>query len=366
MEELGGAGSARPGRWFQFGFRFGTRTEDGLEPAALGEAGQIRRVRAAWSYAVITPAGEPLPPGPRRRAPSAATRRPPPVSALSRAHAPGPGGAKGAARASSLRLAALPAARSLSCSADLPLVPGGYVAPRPPFFTPLPDALQARQLALGHEHAVLRSAAGTVFSWGGGRHGQLGHGELESGPEPRLVEALHGILVVAVSAGGWHSTAVSETGDLYVWGWNESGQLALPSKAVAESQAAAEAGQQQVVEDRVGGEAGFISVQALPALLDMPHGAEVSRASCGSRHTAAVTSTGELYTWGWGKYGQLGHGDTVSSDQPRRVRYFAERGLRVADVVCGPWSTYIHAVEQQHREDGGRLERKPLLRDGPR
>ncbi|XP_044300784.1 RCC1 domain-containing protein 1 [Varanus komodoensis] len=279
-----------------------------------------------------------------------------------------------------------------AAAADLPLVPGGYVAPRPPFFTPLPDALQARQLALGHEHAVLRSAAGTVFSWGGGRHGQLGHGELESGPEPRLVEALHGILVVAVSAGGWHSTAVSETGDLYVWGWNESGQLALPSKAVAESQAAApvdvssgevpqaqrpsleaeaedvelQVGQQQVVEDRVGGEAGFISVQALPALLDMPHGAEVSRASCGSRHTAAVTSTGELYTWGWGKYGQLGHGDTVSSDQPRRVRYFAERGLRVADVVCGPWSTYIHAVEQQHREDGGRLERKPLLRDGPR
>ncbi|KAF7239571.1 RCC1 domain-containing protein 1 [Varanus komodoensis] len=351
MEELGGAGSARPGRWFQFGFRFGTRTEDGLEPAALGEAGQIRRVRAAWSYAVITPAGPAS--GPVLQGALCATLPRDCLDALpSETHllllreAALEGWPLGAEEDSPGLLEGQPAWRrelpaEAAAAADLPLVPGGYVAPRPPFFTPLPDALQARQLALGHEHAVLRSAAGTVFSWGGGRHGQLGHGELESGPEPRLVEALHGILVVAVSAGGWHSTAVSEDVELQV-------------------------GQQQVVEDRVGGEAGFISVQALPALLDMPHGAEVSRASCGSRHTAAVTSTGELYTWGWGKYGQLGHGDTVSSDQPRRVRYFAERGLRVADVVCGPWSTYIHAVEQQHREDGGRLERKPLLRDGPR
>lgn len=29
---------------------------------------------------------------------------------------------------------------------------------------------------------------------------------------------------------------LAEGGDLYMWGWNESGQLALPSKAVAEEQ----------------------------------------------------------------------------------------------------------------------------------
>lgn len=27
---------------------------------------------------------------------------------------------------------------------------------------------------------------------------------------------------------------VSETRDLYVWGWNESGQLALPARSLAE------------------------------------------------------------------------------------------------------------------------------------
>nr|XP_038040944.1 RCC1 domain-containing protein 1 isoform X2 [Anas platyrhynchos] len=68
------------------------------------------------------------------------------------------------------------------------------------------------------------------------RHGQLGHGGLESEQQPRLVEALAGVPMRAVAAGGWHSASISEGGDLYMWGWNESGQLALPSKAVAEEQ----------------------------------------------------------------------------------------------------------------------------------
>ncbi|XP_007433694.1 RCC1 domain-containing protein 1, partial [Python bivittatus] len=92
-----------------------------------------------------------------------------------------------------------------------------------------------------------------------------------------------------------------------------------------------------------GGPAAFISVQAFPALLDLPQEAEVRRVSCGSRHTAAVTRTGHLYTWGWGKYGQLGHQDTATSDQPRRVCYFVDRNLSVQDVVCGPWTTYAQA-----------------------
>ncbi|NXR94794.1 RCCD1 protein, partial [Hypocryptadius cinnamomeus] len=87
--------------------------------------------------------------------------------------------------------------------------------------------------------------------------------------------------------------------------------------------------------------AAFISIQAFPALLDLPQDLEVSAVSCGSRHTAAVTRGGELYTWGWGKYGQLGHGNSTSSDQARRVEHLVAQGLRVEEVVCGPWTTYV-------------------------
>ncbi|NXA55796.1 RCCD1 protein, partial [Nothocercus julius] len=90
----------------------------------------------------------------------------------------------------------------------------------------------------------------------------------------------------------------------------------------------------------------FISIQAFPALLDFPQEQEVSKVSCGSRHTAAITRNGDLYTWGWGKYGQLGHEDAGSSDQQRRVEVLAAQGLRAEDVVCGPWTTYVCVREQ--------------------
>lgn len=46
-----------------------------------------------------------------------------------------------------------------------------------------------------------------------------------------------------VAAGGWHSVCVSETGDIYIWGWNESGQLALPTRSGTEKKTVREEGE---------------------------------------------------------------------------------------------------------------------------
>uniref|UniRef100_A0ACB8E577 Uncharacterized protein n=1 Tax=Sphaerodactylus townsendi TaxID=933632 RepID=A0ACB8E577_9SAUR len=319
--------AGRGGGWFHVGFRPGAGA--GLEPARVGGAGAAQAVRPSWSFVGVVGGGSPGTPLP----PSAGAA--PPLLAL-------PGDCRdalpsethvvllrGAAQLEAWPVGAGPALgerpdwrRELRAGEEeedgvprpgpdpaappLPLVPGGYVVPRPGFFRPLSPALRARRLALGHEHAVLLAAGGDLFTWGAGRHGQLGHGGLEDEAEPRPVEALQGVPVGQVAAGGWHSAALSEAaGDLYVWGWNESGQLALPSKKVSGSPAAAaEAhpggpGAQQQHESPPRG--AFISIQAFPALLDMPQGAALSKVSCGSRHTAALTRTGDLYTWGWGK-----------------------------------------------------------------
>ena len=37
--------------------------------------------------------------------------------------------------------------------------------------------------------------------------------------------------------------------------------------------------------------------------------------SAGGAHSACIMASGELFTWGKGRYGRLGHGD--SEDQPR-------------------------------------------------
>lgn len=48
-----------------------------------------------------------------------------------------------------------------------------------------------------------------------------------------------------------------------------------------------------------------------------------------------------------GKYGQLGHKDTTSRDRPCRVEYFVDKQLQVMAVSCGPWNTYVYAVEKE-------------------
>lgn len=37
---------------------------------------------------------------------------------------------------------------------------------------------------------------------------------------------------------------------------------------------------------------------------------KIASVACGWRHSIAADSNGTVYTFGWSKYGQLGHGDT--------------------------------------------------------
>ncbi|CAG03447.1 unnamed protein product [Tetraodon nigroviridis] len=158
--------------------------------------------------------------------------------------------------------------------------------------------------------------------------------------------------VIRVAAGGWHSVCISDGGDLYVWGWNETGQLGLPSRSLRRTlpqQSSPKAGASSAEAPHAGGkqEEVFISIQAFPALLDVSPSCEIMAVSCGSRHTAAVTTTGDLYTWGWGDYSQLGHPSLASTDEPQRVEFFREQQMRVVDVVCGAWNTFVAVVKEE-------------------
>ena len=67
---------------------------------------------------------------------------------------------------------------------------------------------------------------------------------------------------------------LSEFGDLYMWGWNEKGQLGLTVSHDDE-------------EDRQSS-IHQIQCQALPALVNLPGDLDVLTVSCGTRHTAIV------------------------------------------------------------------------------
>lgn len=57
-----------------------------------------------------------------------------------------------------------------------------------------------------------------------------------------------------------------------------------------------------------------------PKMIDFFQGKHIRDIACGSSHSACITSNGELYTWGQGDNGRLGHGDSTTQLRPKLVR----------------------------------------------
>lgn len=71
--------------------------------------------------------------------------------------------------------------------------------------------------------------------------------------------------------------------------------------------------------------------QTIPKLVTALYKFKVVHVTCGSYHTAAVTSNGDLYTWGGGMYGKLGHNSESCLNTPCKVKSL--NGVTL--VACG-------------------------------
>ncbi|KAL4588365.1 hypothetical protein LXL04_001249 [Taraxacum kok-saghyz] len=163
------------------------------------------------------------------------------------------------------------------------------------FFIPQPikalQGLKIRQIACGDSHCLAVTMEGQVQSWGRNQNGQLGIGTIEDSLVPQKIEAFQGITVKMVAAGAEHTVAITEDGDLYGWGWGRYGNLGLGDR-----------------KDR-----------NIPEKVSIISGEKMVQVACGWRHTISVTSSGDLYTYGWSKYGQLGHGDFKDHLVPHKL-----------------------------------------------
>ncbi|KAL6583974.1 hypothetical protein OROMI_003263 [Orobanche minor] len=111
---------------------------------------------------------------------------------------------------------------------------------------------------------------------------------------PRLVNALSGSNIISVGCGEYHTCAVTLTGDLCTWGDGicNSGLLGH------------------------GTELSFWTPRKVRGPME---GIRVTRISCGPWHSAAISSLGQLVTFGDGTFGALGHGDRCCTSVPREV-----------------------------------------------
>ncbi|ELK04842.1 Alsin [Pteropus alecto] len=77
----------------------------------------------------------------------------------------------------------------------------------------------------GEADALLPSLRTEVWTWGKGKDGQLGHGDVLPRLQPLCVKCLDGKEVIHLEAGGVHSLALTAKSQVYSWGSNTFGQL---------------------------------------------------------------------------------------------------------------------------------------------
>lgn len=229
------------------------------------------------------------------------------------------------------------------------------------------EGLQVLSVACGTWHSALATSSGKLFTFGDGTFGVLGHGNRESVPYPREVQSLSGLKTIKVACGVWHTAAIVEvmgqpganvsSRKLFTWGDGDKYRLGHGSKDTyllptcvsslidynfqqlacghTMTVALTTSGHVFTVGGTTFGQLGNPNSDGkIPCLVqDRLVGEFVEEISCGEYHVAVLTSRSEVFTWGRGANGRLGHGDLEDRKTPTLVETLKDR--HVKNISCG-------------------------------
>lgn len=172
-------------------------------------------------------------------------------------------------------------------------------------------------VACGSHHSLALTDEGEVYAWGQNNCGQVGSGISSHQGAPRKVNSgLTGKKVVSVACGQTSSVAVTDSGEVYGWGYNGVGQLGI----------------------------GNYVNQLNPSKVTALATVVIEKVACGYAHTLALSDEGTLYVWGGNSYGQLGLGNKANASSPVKVT-MTEMG-RVSDIAAVHYNHISVAVGQ--------------------
>ncbi|KAM6565264.1 hypothetical protein CsatA_024392 [Cannabis sativa] len=228
------------------------------------------------------------------------------------------------------------------------------------------EGLQVLSVACGTWHSALATSNGKLFTFGDGTFGVLGHGDRQSISYPREVQLLNGLRTIKVACGVWHTAAIVEVGQsavsvssrkLFTWGDGDKYRLGHGNKETyllpncvsslidynfqqlgcghTMTIALTTSGHVFTMGGTAYGQLGNpASDGKTPCLVqDKLVGEFVEEISCGANHVAVLTSRSEVFTWGRGANGRLGHGDTEDRKTPTLVEALKDR--HVKNISCG-------------------------------
>jgi alpha-tubulin suppressor-like RCC1 family protein len=156
-------------------------------------------------------------------------------------------------------------------------------------------------ISSGRDHTCALTAGGGVKCWGANGNGQLGNDTPGYSSTPLDVIGLAGGMMV-ISAGYWHTCALSSGGGMKCWGDNEDGQL---------------------------GDGTTDDSRAPVDVVGLTNG--VTTIAAGRLHTCALMAGGGMKCWGDDGYGQLGDGATARSSTPVDVAGLTSGVMAIAE-----------------------------------
>jgi len=90
------------------------------------------------------------------------------------------------------------------------------------------EGLFVSQITCGWSHSVALSSRGTIYTWGNGDHGKLGHGSGKKLSAPQIVAKLQGHKVIRVASYNEHTAALVEPIDASGVFWGAFGSNSIP------------------------------------------------------------------------------------------------------------------------------------------
>ncbi|XP_005614124.3 X-linked retinitis pigmentosa GTPase regulator isoform X6 [Equus caballus] len=224
-----------------------------------------------------------------------------------------------------------------------------------------------KQLSAGSSSSAALTEDGELFMWGDNSEGQIGLKNIDNVCVPHQVTI--GKPISWVSCGYYHSAFITTEGELYTFGEPESGKLGLPSKLLINHripqlvpgipekviQVACGGGHTVVLTENAVytfglgqfGQLGlgtFIFETSEPTVIEHIKDQKISYISCGENHTALITDTGLIYTFGDGRHGKLGLGLENFTNQFVPTLCCSSRRFIVQLVACGGCHMLVFAT----------------------
>jgi len=179
-------------------------------------------------------------------------------------------------------------------------------------------------VAAGHYHTLCVTESGSVWAFGCNRKGQLGVKSNEAAVyAPRQLSSFGSVKIARVDGGAEHSLACTLDGEMYSWGCAGSGRLGHGDVAWWKFKTN--------------------SQEHAPRLVQKMRGVKITGVSAGHMHSACVDQDGLLYTFGYGRFFQLG----LDSDRDHSVPTLVHKAHAVQSVSCGGNHSVAHNFNGQ-------------------